>query len=335
VPQETPGPDLPPPVVTVIQQTPTVLPADSPATATARPAATENPTATPHPFSHLTINSLANRTFGGGEVTIQETMAVYDLFTRFLVSYPSDGLEIYGFLNVPHGDGSFPVVIAIHGYIDPTAYDTLDYTTRYADALARAGFVVLHPNLRGYLPSELGENLFRVGMAADVLNLAQIVRETAGNVGALEKVNPDQIGLWGHSMGGGITLRSITIDPNLKAAVLYGSMSGDEIQNFKKIYEWSEGARGIEELAIEPIYLDEISPINFLDRIQAAVSIHHGEADTLVPPEWSDELCLRLNEIQARVTCYTYPDQPHTFYGEGDQLLIDRMISFFREQLAN
>ena len=262
-------------------------------------------------------------------------MAVYDSFTRYLVSYPSDGLDIYGFMNLPHGDGPFPVVIAVHGYIDPTAYDTLDYTTRYADAFARAGFLVLHPNLRGYAPSDIGENLFRVGMAADVLNLAEIVRETGTRDGALEGADPQRIGLWGHSMGGGISLRAVVVDPQLKAAVLYGSMSGDERQNFTKINEWSEGLRGMEELSVAQEYLDEISPIHHLDRIRAVISIHHGEADALVPPEWSEDLCARLQSIQAAVSCYTYPDQPHTFNGEGDRLFIDRSIEFYREYLVN
>ena len=43
---------------------------------------------------------------------------------------------IYGFMNVPNADGPHPVIIALHGYIDPAIYQTLDYTTRYADALA-------------------------------------------------------------------------------------------------------------------------------------------------------------------------------------------------------
>ena len=69
---------------------------------------------------------------------MQETLAVSDAFTRTLITYPSDGLTIYGFVNVPVGEGPFPVIIAVHGYVEPEVYSTLDYTTRYADGLARA-----------------------------------------------------------------------------------------------------------------------------------------------------------------------------------------------------
>ncbi len=148
--------------------TPTAMPtATATPSATASPAPTASPTTTPDPYAGLSIADLAARPYGGGSVRAEKVLAVTDAFTRTLISYPSDGLTIYGFMNTPQGgNGPFPVVIASHGYIEPSQYTTLDYTTRYADALARAGFLVLHPNLRGYAPSDDGPNRFRVGMAA-------------------------------------------------------------------------------------------------------------------------------------------------------------------------
>jgi dipeptidyl aminopeptidase/acylaminoacyl peptidase len=204
------------------------------------------------------------------------------------------------------------VVIALHGYIEPAIYDTIDYTTRYADALARAGFLVLHPNLRGYPPSDDGENLFRVGMAIDVLNLIALVKEQGGRPGPLEGADPNAIGLWGHSMGGGISTRVITISPDVRAAVLYGAMSGDEQKNYERIFHYfSNGTRGQEELNTPAEAFQRISPINFLDRIQAAVSIHHGKEDPDVPLA-SPWICASGWELGKSVECFTYPDQPHT-----------------------
>ena len=93
-------------------------------------------TPTPDPYAGLSIDELAARYYGRGAVTIVETMGTYPEFTRYLISYPSEDLTIYGFMNVPVGEGPFPVVIALHGYIDPAVYGTLDYTTRYADDAA-------------------------------------------------------------------------------------------------------------------------------------------------------------------------------------------------------
>jgi dipeptidyl aminopeptidase/acylaminoacyl peptidase len=339
---------LKPPEVRVVTATATRAPALTQtlaATAQPQPSLTPIPlpSDTPDPYAGLTIADLAARSYGAGwpgrpeqpRIVVQETLAVNSYFTRTLISYPSDGLEIYGFMNQPRKvSGMLPVVIAVHGYIEPSIYDTLDYTTRYADALARAGFLVLHPNLRGYPPSDDGYNLFRVGMAVDVLNLIALVRSEAGKPGPLAQADPDAIGLWGHSMGGGIVTRVITIDPNVRGAVLYGAMSGDEQKNFERIFTYfSPGTRGQEELAAPPEALLRISPIYFLDRIKAAVSINHGKLDPDVPLAWSLDLCERLKALNKPVECYTYDGQGHTFHGEGDVLLIQRTIDFFNRTL--
>jgi len=149
--------------------------ATSAATETARPTPvfTTTPEFSPTPdlYYLYTNEYLRARSYGGGEIEFVEVLGQNVFFTRYLIRYPSDGLTIYGFADIPNDEGPHPVIIALHGYIDPAVYQTLDYTTHYADALSIAGNIVLHPNLRGYPPSDDGENLFRVGMAVDVLNL--------------------------------------------------------------------------------------------------------------------------------------------------------------------
>jgi uncharacterized protein len=314
---------LPPTIEPIPTLSPTLIPTET-------PQPTPTPTALPDPYVHLYLDSLVSRSYGGGDLVVESVMADNSYFTRYLIRYPSDELQIYGFMNVPkRGDGPFPVVIALHGYIDPAVYTTLDYTTHYADTLARAGYLVLHPNLRNYPPSDLGENLFRVGMAVDVLNLTAIVRQQGGLPGPLEKAASQSIGLWGHSMGGGISLRAALVDPGIRAVVLYGSMSGDEKQNFEAIGRWSVGQRGQDERAVPDDVLPLISPLYFLERMQAAVSIHHGEADQLVPLQWSLDLCQSLQTLDKAYTCFTYPHQPHTFNDAGSQIFMQRVIEFF------
>ena len=289
-------------------------------------------TPTPDPYAGLTISDLRNRSYGGGELTVERITRPAFEFERHFFSYPSDDLQIYGFMNVPAGEGPFPTALVLHGYVSPAAYDTLAYTRVYADWLARAGYLVLHPNYRNYPPSDVGRNAFRIGYAIDVLNLLGLVRQTAGQPGALERAQPGWEGLFGHSMGGGIALRAITVDPEVDAAVLYGSMSGDERRNHEKIVEWSGGRAGWEELNTSEENMRRISPIYHLEGIKAAVSIHHGQQDDVVPPEWSDELCRLLNELGKTVECFQYPSMPHTFYGQGEQLLMDRTLEFFAQQ---
>ena len=199
----------------------------------------QNPPPPPPTLDATAINSaglgildLAVRPYGHGQVTIEKSLSRAAAFTRYLIRYPSDGLIIYGFMDMPtappHKGHAYPVIVAVHGYIDPKIYQTLDYTTRYADDLAAAGYLVLHPNLRGYQPSDSGTNLLRVGFAIDVLNLVAIVRQQGGQPGSLQAANPAAIGLWGHSMGGGISIRAMTVDPTIQAVFLYAPISGDD-----------------------------------------------------------------------------------------------------------
>lgn len=305
------------------------------------PIATRPPAApTRDPYQGLRIAELLGRSYGGGALTIRQTMSSTARFTRYLVSYPSDGLTIYGFMNVPNappgsgaGQARYPVIIALHGYIEPRQYTTLDYTTRYADRLAEAGYLVIHPNLRNYPPSDNGPNLFRVGFAVDVLNLIAIVRAQGGQPGSLAAADASRIGLWGHSMGGGISIRVLVVSADIRASVLYGAMSGDEARNYAQIRIISGGTRGRAELTVPADELQLISAGNFLDRVTAAVSIHHGTADNQVPPAWSSELCASLRALGKSAECFSYAGQPHTFVGQGDALFIERMVAFYDRAL--
>lgn len=332
-PTNTPTPFTTSTAPATIHHSPTPYPPTS--TRTPTPTATAIPSATPDLYGPLTIEALAARSYGGGLLDILETLDPLhedETFNRYLITYPSDGLTIYGFMNVPKEGTKFPVAIILHGYIDPADYVTLAYTRRYADALAAAGYFVIHPNFRNYPPSDSGPNPYRIGYAIDVLNLIAIIREQSQDpLGYLRRADANDINLWGHSMGGGVALRVITVNnaEYVRTAVLYASMSGDEAQNFERIRQWSGGSNGPFELAAPPDMLQAISPIYHLERIRAAISIHHSEADETVPIAWSNELCERLQAIDHPVECYTYYLVPHTFRGGADELFIERTLRFF------
>jgi uncharacterized protein len=294
------------------------------------------------PLYSLSIEYLASRTYGdatygASTLIIEKRLESPPGFARALVTYLSDGLTIYGFMNIPAGEGPFPVVIFIHGYVEDEKYETLDYSVRYADDLARRGFIVIHPNLRGYSPSDNGPDFFETGKAIDILNLVAIIQREAGKSGPLVQANPNQIAVWGHSTGGGIAIRIVTINmpsltdpgPAVKAAILYAPMSGDESKNaYHTYYAFSGQTRWNFEITVSPEDLLPISPVYHYDRIEAAVQIHHGQKDSLIPIEWSRETCAKMQDAGVTVECYDYRTQTHNFCCDSYQWMLDRIVAF-------
>lgn len=272
----------------------------------------------------LTLPDLWERVYGEGGFRVERVLERNPRFTRVLFSHLSDGLRVYGFANLPLGQGPFPVVVVLHGYVEPSRYRTLAYTTPYADFLAEAGYLVLHPNYRGHPPSEGRPAVgLRHAYAVDVLTLLAEVRK-----GVLSQADGRRIGLFGHSMGGGIAQVVALVDPRLKGVVLYGSMSGDERRNLERIRYWSGGTRGQELLTLPSKTLEEASAWTYLERVAVPFSVHHGTQDAQVPPGWSWELCRRLKSLGKPVECFSYP-AGHLFRGPADQAFRQRVLAFF------
>src|SRR3989304_2495027 len=83
------------------------------------PTWTLTPSATPtteeliFPF---TIDGLRQHDFRSGDIHIRETLDESEFYTSYLIDYPSDGLTITGVMQIPVGDGPFPVVLMNHGF---------------------------------------------------------------------------------------------------------------------------------------------------------------------------------------------------------------------------
>ena len=161
---------------------------------------------------------MRQREYPGSHVTIEEVLPMGANYARYIASYLSEGLRINALLTVPFGEtpaGGWPVIIFNHGFIAPDEYRTTERYVAYVDSLARHGYIVLRSDYRGHADSE-GEALGAYGQpdyVVDVLNAVAAMR-------LYPEADPSRIGMWGHSMGGYITLRAMVIDPELRAGVI-------------------------------------------------------------------------------------------------------------------
>lgn len=321
-PQNTP---IPIPTVTAL---PTITPTPVPPTVT--PIL---PPPVPEEYLPYTIYALRNHTYGGGQIETLEVMEEKENFTRYQIRYPSNGLNIYGFANVPKGEGPFPIIIMIHGFGWPSTSTVLGGEVDTADLFADNGYLVLHPNMRGYPPSDDGDNLYRVGLAVDILNLIALVKEQAGGPGELAGADLTRIGLWGHSLGGGVALRVATVSEDIKAMVLYSSISADEFKNAELFYGLTKEQIYLTEEETPPDVMAYISPLNYFDTINASIKLYHSTTDDVVPAAWAAETCDTLMSNQIDVECFYYIGADHTFSAGFQTDFRNTMLAFFEAKL--
>jgi dipeptidyl aminopeptidase/acylaminoacyl peptidase len=328
-----PSPTSTPTVMPTFTRTPTVTTTPTPAD-TRTPIITLTPTITPtHPLVGYTIQGLRERTYPGGTIEITHTITETDNFTKYLIRYPSDDLIITGMMNVPKGEGPFPVVVLNHGYIPPSRYWSGADTWRAADHLAVQGYLTISPDFRGWGGSDTGDNFFRTGLVIDVLNLIS-------SLPSVPQADPDRVGMWGHSMGGGVTTKAITIDPRIRAAVLYAPVSADDTDVIRR---WGRGGRGGGEDSMARVYQEAsrdqdflrlTSPIHHFDFVTTAVQIHQGAADSITPSHWAEAIWDALQAAGKEVEYYSYPGQGHTLEGESWDMFLQRITDFFEQTLS-
>lgn len=281
--------------------------------------------------SEFFIESLRRRNYLGGEIKLEEVLKENSRFTSYLFSYPSEGLKIVGVLNVPNGRGPFPAIILAHGYYNPKTFKAGTGTEREANFLAEHGYVTFAPNFRGFGESEDDGNshLFRADFAIDVLELLASIKKSV-----LFFLDKDRVGMWGHSMGGGISERVATSSDKIKAYVLFGPVESDAWDDFNRF----AGRRPeVKDLILKEIGTKEeklkfwknISPIYFVQYISAPVQLHHGSLDATVPIASSKMFHQALSEADKKSEFFIYEGQGHFLQGAAWNLAMQRVLAFY------
>ena len=299
-------------------------------TSTPIPPTLAPPVPTPDPVAGLTIPDLQARSYGAGEISINEVWINGPNYTTYRISYPADGLRLTGLLHVPAGPGPFPVIIANRGTIAREIYQPGMDSRAFADYFVRRGYLVVAPDFRGYAGGEDGPNQFYTGYYADVLHLIPLAQR-------LPMARPGKIGMWGHSRGASATIAAITISDQIAAAVAYAPAPADLAEDYARRYRNSGGNPGSETWPFppdqNPAAYARISPINYFDAVQAPVLLHHGTADSTVEDSASIAITERLRIAGKDVTLHLYEGGPHTLAGAQERLYLERTLAFFQQHL--
>jgi len=313
-------------------------------TALQQSSKTAIPTIVSHPLS---IKFMRSQTYPGSDLFTEQTLPNGSNYTRSVVSYQSEGLKIYALLTVPLGTSpanGWPVIIFNHGYIPPTQYRTTERYLAYTDAFSRNGYVVLKSDYRGHGDSEGTTEYpeYSPAYTLDVLNGLASVKK-------LNNVDKQNIGMWGHSMGGSIVMRSLVVSKDIKAAEIWAGVVGTYADlavnhhggtsrpsqptpiageptrrpNGRTLLTQQYG-----EISKNPTFWNAIDPMSYIADITAPIQIQHGTIDAEVPYILSEKLHAALTKAGKPVTLYSYEGDDHNLANNLTQAL-SRSVTFF------
>jgi uncharacterized protein len=302
---------------------------------------------TQHPLS---VAYMRTQEYPGSDIVIEQTLPDGSNYHRYIASYKSDGLKIYALLTVPMGEppagptGSpkrgWPVVIFNHGYIPPAEYRTTERYIAYTDAFSRNGYIVFRSDYRGHGNSEGNPEgaYYSPAYTIDVLNAVSSIKK-------YPQADPARIGMWGHSMGGSITLRSMVTTGDIKAGVIWAGVVAsyqDMISNWHRSRPFQPSQREASfrrpsrQMLIDtygdpdknPTFWNSIAPISYVSEISGPVQIHHGTADEEVPLLFSQRLDEALKKAGKTTELYTYAGDDHNISANVGTALT-RSVAFF------
>ncbi len=290
----------------------------------------------------MAVEFLKEKDYPGSDILIEESLTPESNYDRYIASYQSEGNKIYGLLAVPNTnkpENGYPIIVFLHGYIPPDEYQTTERYTAYQDELAKSGFITYKIDLRGHGNSE-GEPVsahFSEAYLVDTLNAISSLKKYSD-------ADSDNIGIWGHSNGGEIGLRSMVVSEEIDVGVFWAGVVGsfeDMLETYNEdIAFLNLETRSAPELvenqglpSENPDFWRQIDPYFYLSDISGPVQLHHGTADESVPVELSISLKESLESANKEVELYQYSGGDHNLSSPHFSLAMERTIDFFKRNL--
>jgi len=287
------------------------------------------------------FESLRNRQYSTSQIHLDRPILEDEDVITQVFSYQSDGKKVSGVLNIPRKTGTYPVVVMLRGFVEREKYSPGIGTNRGAEFFSHNGLITLSPDFLGYGESDL-DSLdsieARFETYTTVLNLFASLDSlntsiSASYSGVLADLN--KIGLWAHSNGGHVALSTLAISGKKYPTSLWAPVS--KPFPYSILYftdEFDDEGKALRKVVsdFEKDYdVFDFSPTRYYDWIQAPLQIHQGTIDDAVPVIWSDDLYVKLKDLDKTIEYFTYPGADHNLSGSAWSTAMSRSLEFYKE----
>ena len=197
------------------------------------------------------------------------------------VTYPSEKIELAGFLARPGGEAARPAVVILHEW-----WGLNDHIKDIAVRFAREGFVALAPDLYSRLGHQVTADAQEAAKLMESLQSQLILLDTNATTRWLKQqpfVDAQRLGAVGFCMGGTFALTMASHNSDIRAAV--------------------------------PFY-GQVPPTDSLKYLVAPVLYIHGGADTWITKREADRMQQGLTQFGRPGEVVSYPNCPHAFFND-------------------
>lgn len=246
-----------------------------------------------------------------------------------------DGLDLHGFLTVPHGSTGrdLPMVVLPHG--GPIGeYDDGRFAHE-TQLLAAAGYAVLQVNFRG------SGNFGRAHMRAAVRQWGRAMQDdvTDATRWAIAEGIADskRICIYGASYGAYAAMMGPIREPGLYqcAAGYVGVYDLPLMYTRGDVGDSRSGVAYLQQWLGDPAALGEVSPVALAERIKVPVFLAAGGEDTRAPIQHSKRLQAALERAGTPVETLYFRTEGHGFYTQAHRSeYYGRLLAFLSRSLG-
>ncbi len=269
-------------------------------------------------------------------------------FSAYLVDYQNAGLYLHALVAVPDKAAppqGYPVLIANHGFHpDPPRYGFTpdgrnwrpgNYYRPVPAAFTAAGFLVVMPDFRGHNGS--ATCVFMPNVPASAYYAEDVVA-LIGGLAAIDKADTGNLFLWGHSMGGPITLQTLLASASVRAVSLWSTANVQPVMGDTAPFDFKH-SRAPDLDGVRPTVMTKQEqadsmpaplPNNRLTYLRAPLLLHHAVGDKSTAYSGSANLAEELQRLGKSHRLHSYPGNEHFLTGAQFETAVARDIEFFR-----